>query len=483
MSFFAVVVDDDSSNLKTAERILRSLDYRVQCFTRAADMLEFVRNEVPDIILLDLHMTEMDGFEALSRLKSEPYSANIPVIILTADDDSEIETKALAAGAMDFLKKPFSPSVLMMRVQNTIKLIRLQNDLQKEVSRMTREIIREHEKNERLSLQIVQTLTGTIDAKDSYTRGHSTRVADYSKEIARRAGYSERAQEEIYMMGLLHDVGKIGIPDGVINKTSRLNDEEYSLIKTHPKVGFEILKSITEMPKLSVGARWHHERYDGKGYPDKLSGNDIPEEARIIAVADAYDAMSSRRSYHDVFSQEYILGELEKGKGGQFDPKFADIMISMITEDKNYSLREQTDPSKVKSRRTEEKKSDDSDSLIQTLSAAGMNSYMGMKYCMNDILFYTEMLNYFVSGMNDRKETLERSFANSDFDNYRIAVHALKSAAKTIGADNLSALAAELEAAAKNLDFDRILRDHNDLIDLLTATAGIITSAINSTNN
>ena len=478
MSFFVAVVDDDPSNLKAAERILHSQGYRVQCFTGAAGMLEFVKTEAPDIILLDLHMPEMDGFEALRRLKNEPHSLSIPVIFLTADDDSETETKALAAGAMDFVKKPFSPSVLLMRVQNTIKLIRLQNDLQNEVSRMTREIIREHEKNERLSLQIVQTLTGTIDAKDSYTRGHSTRVADYSREIARRAGYSERAQEEIYMMGLLHDVGKIGIPDGVINKTSRLNDEEYALIKTHPKVGFEILKSITEMPKLSVGARWHHERYDGMGYPDNLSGNDIPEEARIIAVADAYDAMSSRRSYHDVLSQEYIRNELEKGKGSQFDPKFADIMISMIIEDKNYDLREHTDLSTVKARQPEEEKSDGSDAIIKHLTDIGMNTSMGMKYCMNDIEFYTEMLNDFVTGMSDRKESLERSLANDDTDNYRIAAHSLKSAAKTIGACELSTLSAKLETAAKNNDPVLIKREHQGLIDMLTSTAEGIRTAL-----
>ena len=478
MSYFAVVVDDDSSNLKAAEKILSSQGYRVQCFTGAAEMLELVKNEMPDIILLDLHMPDIDGFEALRRLKNESFSINIPVIFITADDDSETETMALAAGAMDFVKKPFSPSVFLMRVQNTIKLIRLQNDLQNEVSRMTREIIREHEKNERLSLQIVQTLTGTIDAKDSYTRGHSTRVADYSRKIAKRAGYSERAQEEVYMRGLLHDVGKIGIPDGVINKTSRLNDEEYALIKTHPKVGFEILKSITEMPKLSVGARWHHERYDGMGYPDNLSGNDIPEEARIIAVADAYDAMSSRRSYHDVFSQDYIRNELEKGKGGQFDPRFADIMIAMINEDKNYDLREQTDPSTVKSRITEEKMTDSSDTIIQLLTDAGMNPSMGMKYCMNDIEFYTEMLNDFVSGTNDRKESLDHSLANADINNYRIAVHALKSAAKTIGADKLSSLSAELETAAKNNDFARIELDHHELIDILTSTAEGIRTAL-----
>ena len=125
-------------------------------------------------------------------------------------------------------------------------------------------------------------------------------MAEYSKEIARRYGYSEQEQNDIYMMGLLHDVGKIGIPDAVINKPSRLTEDEFEIIKNHPVMGARILKNIREMPKLVTGARWHHERYGGGGYPDGLAGEDIPEEARIIAVADAYDAMTSRRSYRDV---------------------------------------------------------------------------------------------------------------------------------------------------------------------------------------
>ena len=166
------------------------------------------------------------------------------------------------------------------------------------------------------------------------------RVADYSREIAKRYGYDEDRQEEIYMMGLLHDVGKIGVPDQVINKPARLTDEEFAMIKQHPAKGAEILKTVSEMPKLVTGARWHHERFDGKGYPDGLKGEDIPEEARIIAVADAYDAMTSTRSYRALLAQDIVKGEIEKGMGTQFDPKFAKIMIEMITEDTEYTMHE-----------------------------------------------------------------------------------------------------------------------------------------------
>ena len=234
---------------------------------------------------------------------------------------------------MDFIKKPFVPEVLTLRVRHIIELVRLQKNLADEVEIKTQE-------NENLSLRIVQTLAEAIDAKDNYTNGHSGRVAKYTREIARRFGYSQKRQDEIYMMGLLHDVGKIGVPDAVINKPAKLTEEEYAQIKTHPVMGDRILKNIRERPKLAVGARWHHERYDGTGYPDGLSGDNIPEEARIIAVADAYDAMTSRRSYRGILPQDIVRNEIKNGKGKQFDPAFADIMLEMIEEDKDYILRE-----------------------------------------------------------------------------------------------------------------------------------------------
>jgi len=197
---------------------------------------------------------------------------------------------------------------------------------------------RRQEKFTQLSMHVVESLAAAIDAKDAYTNGHSGRVAKYAREISRRCGYSAKRQEEIYMMGLIHDVGKIGIPDAVINKPGKLTEEEYDVIKTHPSIGAYILSKTKEMPRMAMGAHWHHERVDGHGYPDGIAGADIPEEARIIAVADAYDAMTSRRSYRDMLSQDVVRREIEKGKGTQFDPKFADIMLQMIDEDKDYVM-------------------------------------------------------------------------------------------------------------------------------------------------
>lgn len=340
MSDWVLVVDDDTSNLKIANFILSRENIRVSCLKSGEEAIRFLQENRPDLILLDVHMPGMDGFETLAAIRQNKVTADIPVIFLTADDDSSTETRGLEAGARDFIKKPFVPKVLLLRVRHTIELIRLQTDLSREVQKKTQEVLSQNEKLERISMQIVRTLSGAIDAKDTYTNGHSTRVAEYSKEIAKRAGLSEKIEDEIYMMGLLHDVGKIGIPDAIINKPAKLTDEEYSIIKAHPVVGANILKDITEFPKLSVGARWHHERYDGKGYPDGISGEDIPREARIIAVADAYDAMSSKRSYRDALPQAQVRAEVQKGKGTQFDPVFAEIMLSMIDEDTDYQMRE-----------------------------------------------------------------------------------------------------------------------------------------------
>lgn len=195
-------------------------------------------------------------------------------------------------------------------------------------------------KVEEMNIQVVTALASAIDAKDNYTNGHSSRVAEYARMIAARAGYSDSEQNEIYMMGLLHDVGKIGVPDNVINKPSKLTKEEFELIKKHSVIGSGILESIKERPKLAMAARWHHERYGGGGYPDGISGEQIPEEARIIAVSDAYDAMTSRRSYRDIMSQDKVRSEFEYGMGTQFDPRFAKIMLQMIDEDRDYSMRE-----------------------------------------------------------------------------------------------------------------------------------------------
>ena len=194
------------------------------------------------------------------------------------------------------------------------------------------------EKLDKVNMNIIRSLAYTIDAKDRYTSGHSQRVADYSLAIAKRMGKSEEEQNIIYYAGLLHDVGKIRVPESLINKPGKLTDEEFDQIKVHPVSGFQILRDIHEDERIGYGAKYHHERYDGRGYPNGLAGENIPEIARIIGVADAYDAMASNRSYRNALPQEVVRQEIEKGRGKQFDPDIANIMLEMIDEDKEYKM-------------------------------------------------------------------------------------------------------------------------------------------------
>ncbi len=334
---WVVVVDDEEYNRKMVSRFLGKKDFMVTALESGEELLDYVveKGNRPDLILLDILMPSMDGFEVLKRLKVEiPSSEAIPVIFLTGEVDEEAEMKGLRLGAEDFIRKPIYPDVLIHRVSHIIELDHVHKSLEQEIEYRAAEC-------ENLAKHVVVALAEAIDAKDKYTNGHSDRVAKYSQEIAKRYGYTEQQQDDIYMMGLLHDVGKIGVPDAVINKPGRLTDEEFAAIKVHPIIGDKILRSVKEMPKLAIGARWHHERYDGSGYPDGQKGEKILEEARIIAVADAYDAMTSHRSYRDILSQDIVRSEIEKGKGTQFDPVFADIMLQMIDEDKEYLMHEE----------------------------------------------------------------------------------------------------------------------------------------------
>ena len=334
-----LLVDDDEINSKAVSAMLAE-EYRVLSASSGKEALQMLEESTPDLILLDVYMPEMDGHDVICTLKQNPSYSEIPVVFLTSDEDEKTEVQGFSEGAIDFIRKPFRKDVATQRIRRILELSYLQKNLKKEVEKQTDVAEKRRQKVERLSLQMVQALANTIDAKDSYTNGHSTRVAKYSVMLAERMGYSGEKLEQLQYAALLHDIGKIGVPREIINKTSKLTDEEYEIIKTHPAIGGNILNEVSEIPDIAIGARWHHERYDGKGYPDQLKALEIPEIARIIGVADAYDAMTSKRSYRDVLPQEVVLGELEKGKATQFDPGIADIMIRLIKEDADYQMHE-----------------------------------------------------------------------------------------------------------------------------------------------
>lgn len=230
-------------------------------------------------------------------------------------------------------------SIILVFVRKN-ELETLRGQLESKIDKQTDELINQQKEIKNLFIQTVTALSEAVDAKDRYTSGHSRRVAEYSRKIAARMGKSKEEQEEIYRAGLLHDIGKIRIPVEIINKTSRLTDEEYNIIKIHPVTGYNILRGISGSKLIALCAKYHHERYDGKGYPNGLVGEKIPEAARILGVADAYDAMTSNRSYRDALPQAVVRSEIEKGRGTQFDPHIADIMLEMIDEDKYYVMKQ-----------------------------------------------------------------------------------------------------------------------------------------------
>lgn len=319
-----LVVDDNKTNLAVVKNEL-SKKYQVTPVISGLQALKFLEKKMPDLILLDLNMPEIDGRETMSRIKENAKWDKIPIIFLTADNTPETEAQCLADGADDYISKPFVPQVMQRRVERILELYELRNDLEIRLEQKQRQV-------ERITLNAIMAISNTIEAKDTYTSGHSNRVAACSVAIAKRLGMNEEELKNINYMALLHDIGKIGVPDMILNKTARLDDEEFAIIKKHPARGFDILKNFTTIPNMHYGALYHHERYDGNGYPVGLQGEAIPFEARIIAIADAYDAMTSDRAYRKALSTDVVVEELLKGRGTQFDPQLAEILVEMIRE-------------------------------------------------------------------------------------------------------------------------------------------------------
>ena len=336
---FVLVVDGNETDRTRLKQILAP---RVQFgeVSFGSEALSYVGEHHVDLLLLAERLPDTDGFEVLRKLHGDERYKEMPIIMLTADNSQKMEAAVAMAGGFDIIRKPFVPIIVVKKVEQVLELEYLHRNLKEEVHRQTKLAEERLAASERLFEETVMALAKTIDAKDAYTRGHSQRVARYARHIAYKLGWLEEEQQRIYFMGLLHDIGKIGVPEYIINKTSRLTDEEYKKIQQHTVIGSEILDLVAEFPELAIGARSHHERYDGKGYPDGFVGSQIPIYARVIAVADAYDAMTSRRSYRDVLPQNVVRSEIAKGRGTQFDPQFADVMLQIIDEDEEYMLHE-----------------------------------------------------------------------------------------------------------------------------------------------
>ncbi|MGN0908309.1 MAG: HD domain-containing phosphohydrolase [Succinivibrio sp.] len=338
-----LIIDDDNFSQKIVNKILSaslSDGSRVQSAHDGLAGVEFMSRTPADLVLLDMVMPGIDGLETLRRIRAIPGCADVPVIMMSATISQDLEAEAFRNGATDFIHKPFTADVITLRIERQLRLAYLTGNLNHEVARQTALATERLKSNIRLFNETVLALANTIDAKDPYTSGHSVRVADYSRTISKLSGDTKEYQNSIYYSGLLHDIGKIGIPIEIIDKTSRLSDDEYEKMKAHTIIGAKILSYIKDFPELSYGAHYHHERYDGKGYPEGLKGEAIPRQARIIGLADAYDAMTSRRSYRDCLPQDVVREQIAKGAGTQFDPQFVKILLKMIDMDKDYRMRQ-----------------------------------------------------------------------------------------------------------------------------------------------
>lgn len=317
-----LVVDDSKLNLKIAENALKEY-FKISTALSGLEALRFLKKEHVDLILLDIEMPILNGIETLMQIKQDDMISAIPVIFLTSITDRDVEARCLTLGAQDFIIKPFYKPAILRRVQRVLELESLRSDLEKQVIEKTKEL-------ERLTMQTITTFANAIDAKDNYTKGHSLRVAKYSKLIAGKLGWSELGMRNLFYTALLHDIGKIGIPDYILNKTDKLTDDEYKVIMKHPEIGGHILEDVIVVPYLGIGAYSHHEKYDGTGYPNGTKAEEIPLIGRIIGVADAVDAMMSDRAYRLKLPQKKVISELKRCRGTQFDPLLADIMINIL---------------------------------------------------------------------------------------------------------------------------------------------------------
>lgn len=319
-----LIVDDDRWNLITAQKLLIE-EYKVVGVNSGKQAFKYLEKYTPDLILLDIFMPEIGGFEVMKILQEHEQWCKIPVIFLTADKKTESEAEGFEMGAHDFITKPFDPRIMLNRIRRTIELEGYRQNLQQRLEEKTREV-------ELVMIQAITTVANTIDAKDDYTKGHSIRVAHYSEALARKLGWSEEEVQNIHYIALLHDIGKIGVPDSVLNKPFKLTNIEFELIKKHTIMGAEILKDIKMFKDVNIGAKYHHERYDGKGYPSGLKGEEIPLVARVIGIVDSYDAMTSNRVYRKRLQDEVVKAELLKGRGTQFDPELIDKFMELLEE-------------------------------------------------------------------------------------------------------------------------------------------------------
>ena len=323
-----IAVDDESGIVDSLSIFLKRSGYNFTGVTDPLEAIERVRNEHFDLMILDFIMDPIHGDQVVEEIRK--FDKELYILLLTGHKDlaPPLETIRML-DIQGYCEKSDKFDQLLLLIESGIKSIEQMN----EIKRMNEELSQTYEKLEKAYLDSIQTLRYTVEAKDPYTRGHSDRVAEFSVLIGEKFNMSDEDLKTLRVGGLFHDIGKIGIPDSILLKESKLTDDEYSQIKNHPSIGAHILCNAEVFKDIIPIVKHHHERYDGNGYPGKLKGEEIPFMARIAAVADTFDAMTSKRTYRNALDIEIVKSEIERCSGTQFDPQIAKVFLDILNND------------------------------------------------------------------------------------------------------------------------------------------------------
>jgi putative two-component system response regulator len=325
MGSLVLIVDDEYIGRETLQSVLEGEGYELEMAENGFQAIEKAKQLLPDVILLDVMMPGMTGFEVCQRIRSDPQIAEIPIIILTALDDRESLLNALKAGADDFISKPFDRFELRARLLGITRLNRYQKLLQ--------ERAKLREANAQLLNAYEATIDGlshALDLRDRETEGHSRRVTEVTVKLAQAMNIPDEEILHIRRGALMHDIGKIGIPDAILHKPEPLTGEEWVIMRKHPQFAYDMLSSIEYLrPALTIPYN-HHEKWDGSGYPRGLQGEDIPMSARLFAVADVWDALTSDRPYRAAWTQEQAVAYIREQSGKHFDPQVVELFFKVI---------------------------------------------------------------------------------------------------------------------------------------------------------
>ena len=320
-----IVVDDEEGIIDSLSIFLKRSGYEFTGVTDPMEAIEKVKNEHFDLMLLDFIMTPIHGDQVVEEIRK--FNKELYILLLTGHKDLAPPLETIRRlDIQGYCEKSDKFDQLLLLVESGIKAISQMNVIKD----MNNKLQDTYEQLERAYMESIQTLRYTVEAKDSYTRGHSDRVSEFSVLIGKYLGLSEEELKTLRIGGLFHDIGKIGVPDSILLKEGKLTDDEYSEIKNHPTIGAHILSTATIFQNIIPIVKHHHEKYDGFGYPGKLKGEEIPYFARITAVADTFDAMTSKRTYRDALPLDTVIAEITRCKGTQFDPKIADVFLDIL---------------------------------------------------------------------------------------------------------------------------------------------------------